>query len=127
MLFLLCLKKKTKKNNQQQQLEITGTKLYVPVVTSSTQDNAMLEQSKSAFKRIINWNKYQSKLPTEIQNQYLDFSFNPSFQGVNRLFVFSFENEYDRRARTGYFLPKVNKRLQCYDRRKKLFLSTNKK
>ena len=121
MLFLLCLKKKTKKNNQQQQLEITGTKLYVPVVTSSTQDNAMLEQSKSAFKSVINWNKYQSKLPTEIQNQYLDFSFNPSFQGVNRLFVFSFENEYDRRARTGYSLPKVNKRLQCYDRRKKTF------
>ena len=32
---------------------------------------------------------------------------NPSFQGVNRLFVLSFENEEDRKASTGYYLPKV--------------------
>ena len=38
---------------------IAGTKLYVPVVTLSTQDNAkMLEQLKSGFKRTINWKKY---------------------------------------------------------------------
>ena len=37
---------------------ITDTKLYVPVVTLSTQDNAkLLQQLKSGFKRIINWNK----------------------------------------------------------------------
>ena len=36
--------------------EITETKLYVPVVTLSTQDNAkLLQQLKSGFKRIINW------------------------------------------------------------------------
>ena len=41
---------------------ITDTKLYVPVVTLSTQDNAkLLEQLKSGFKRVINWNKYLSK------------------------------------------------------------------
>ena len=41
---------------------ITGTKIYVPVVTLSTQDNIkMLEQLKSGFKRSINWDKYQSK------------------------------------------------------------------
>ena len=40
---------------------ITETKLYVPVVTLSTQDNAkLLQQLKSGFKRIINWNKYES-------------------------------------------------------------------
>ena len=40
---------------------ITDTKLYVPVVTLSTQDNAkLLQQLKSAFKIAINWNKYQS-------------------------------------------------------------------
>ena len=34
---------------------ITDTKLYVPVVTLSTQDNAkLLEQLKSGFKRTIN-------------------------------------------------------------------------
>ena len=38
---------------------ITETKLYVPVVTSSAQDNAkLLQPLKSGFKRTINWNKY---------------------------------------------------------------------
>ena len=41
---------------------IKDTKLYVPAVTLSTQDNAkLLPQLKSGFKRIINWNKYLSK------------------------------------------------------------------
>ena len=39
---------------------ITETKLYVPVVTLSTEDNAkLLQQLKSNFKRKINWNKYE--------------------------------------------------------------------
>ena len=39
---------------------ITDTKLYVPVVTLSSQDYAkLLEQLKSGFKRTINWNIYQ--------------------------------------------------------------------
>ena len=39
---------------------ITETKLYVPVVTLSTQDNAkLLKQLKSGFKRTINWSKYE--------------------------------------------------------------------
>ena len=41
----------------------TDTKLYVPVVTLSTQDNAkLLQQLKSDFEKTINWNKYQSKV-----------------------------------------------------------------
>ena len=41
---------------------VTDTKHYVPVVTSSTQDNAkLLQQLKSGFKRAINWNKYNQK------------------------------------------------------------------
>ena len=48
---------------------ITETKLYVPVVTLSTQDNAkLLQQLKSGFKRTINWNKYQSDPKTYAQN-----------------------------------------------------------
>ena len=44
-------------------LHLTETKLYVPLVTLSTQDNAkLLTQLKSGFKRTINWNKYLSKL-----------------------------------------------------------------
>ena len=31
----------------------------------------------------------------------------PSFQGVNRLFVLSFESEDDRRSHSNYYLPKV--------------------
>ena len=75
-------------------LLITDTKLYVPVLTLLTQDNTkLLEILKSSFKRTINRNKYQSKKSTERPNQYLYYLIDPSFQGVNRLFVLSFKNE----------------------------------
>ena len=46
---------------------ITETKLYIPVVTLSTQDTAKLHQQlKSGFKRTINWNKYQLSIKTDI-------------------------------------------------------------
>ena len=68
---------------------MTDTKLYVPVVTLLTHNNAKLRQQlKSGFKRTINWNKYQTKVSPERQNQYLDFLIDPSLQGVNRLFVY---------------------------------------
>ena len=87
---------------------ITETKLYVPIVSLSTQDNAkLLQQLKSGFKRTINWNKYESSVKTFAQNRYLNYSINPSFQGVNRLFVLSFENENDRTSHLTYYLPKV--------------------
>ena len=48
---------------------LTDTKLYVPVVTLPTQDNAkLLQQLKSGFKRTINWNKYQSKGTVQQKN-----------------------------------------------------------
>ena len=38
---------------------ITDTKLYIPVVTLSKQDNAkFLQQLKFGYKRTSNWNKY---------------------------------------------------------------------
>ena len=46
-------------------------------------------------------------MPTEIQNWYLDYLIDPSFQGVNRLFALSLEKEYDRKVYKGYYLPKV--------------------
>ena len=86
----------------------TETKLYVPVVTLSTDDNAkLLQQLKSNFKRKINWNKYESSANTFAQNRYLDYLINSSFQGVNRFFVLSFENEDDRATHSLYYLPKV--------------------
>ena len=55
----------------------TDTKLYVPVVILSTQDNAkLLEQLKSGFKRTFTWNKYESKLSVQAPNPYLDFLIN---------------------------------------------------
>ena len=52
---------------------IADTKVYVPVVILSTQDNVkLLQQLKSGFKGTINLNKYQSKVSRQAPNQYLD-------------------------------------------------------
>ena len=72
--------------NQSATSAITDTKPYVPVITFLTQDNVkLLDRLKSGFKRKINWNKHQSKLTIEAQNQYLDYLIDPSLNGVNRL------------------------------------------
>ena len=53
-----CVIVSARNANQAATFEITDTKLYVPVVTLSTQENAkLLQQLKSGFKRVINWNK----------------------------------------------------------------------
>ena len=80
--------------NQAATFAMTDTKLYVPVVTLSTQENAkLLQQLKSGFKIVINWNKYLSKPELLAQNPNLNHLVEPSFQGVNRLFVLAFEND----------------------------------
>ena len=87
---------------------ITDTKLYVPVVTLSTQENTkFLQQLKSGFKRVINWNKYLSKSELLVQNANLNLLIEPSFQGVNRFFVLAFENDDDRTSSDEYSLPTV--------------------
>ena len=92
----------------EEKFAITETKLYVPVVTLSTKDNEkLLQQLKSGFKKTIIWNKYESSVKTFAQNKYLNYLINPSFQGVNKLFVLSFENENDRTSHSTYYLPKV--------------------
>ena len=67
----------------------------------------MFQQLKTGFKRTINWNNYESSVKTFARNRYLNYLINPSFQGVNRLFVLSFENENDRTSYSTYYLPKV--------------------
>ena len=92
--------------NQGAIFSITDKKLYVPIVTLSTQDNVkLLEQLKSGFKRTVNWNKYQAEVSTEEVNQYLDFLIDPSFQGVNRLFVLLFEDVAQRTSNKQPYLP----------------------
>ena len=90
---------------------ITDAKLFVPVVTLSTQDNVkLLQQLKSGFERTINWNKYQSDPNTYVQKRYLNHLVDPSFQGVNRLFVLSFETENRRTSHSNRNLPKVERK-----------------
>ena len=90
-------------------LAIIDTKLYVTVLTliNSRYSAKLLQLLKSDFKRTVNWNKYQSKVLMERQNQNLDYLVDPSFQRVDRLFVLSFEDNAHRTRDTGYFLPKV--------------------
>ena len=95
----------TSVTNQVATFEITETKLYVPVITLSTQDNAkLLPQLKSRFKRIINWNKYLAK-PELRQNPNLNYLVETSFQGVNRLLVLVLENNMQRTSSKRYYLP----------------------
>ena len=87
---------------------ITDTKLYVRVVPLSTQENTkFLQQLISGFKRVINWNKYLSKPELLAQNPNLNHLVEPSFQGVNRLFVLAFEDDAQRTAHDSYYLPIV--------------------
>ena len=60
-----------------------------------------MQQLKSGFKCTINWNKYAPKTTTQNDpSQYFNFLIEPSFQGVNRLFVLTF-NAND--GRLGHF------------------------
>ena len=111
---LTCVLVATRVNNQNAKFAIANTKLYVPVVTLSTQENTKFRQQlKSGFKRIINWNKYLSKPELLARNPNLNHLVEPSFQGVNRLFVLAFENDDDRKSSDEYYLPTVE--IKDYD------------
>ena len=100
--------------NQNAIFAITDTKLYIPVVTLSTQENTkFLQQLKSGFKRVINWNKYLSKPELLAQNPNLNHLIEASFQGLNSLFVLAFENGDDRTSDEKYYLPTVE--IKDYD------------
>ena len=80
--------------NQGAIFTITQTKLYVPVITSSTQANSkLLTQLKSDFKKTIHWNRYLSKPELLTQNPNLNHLVDHNFQLINRLFVLAFEND----------------------------------
>ena len=103
-----CVLTYTEIVNQVPIFTITETNLYVPVVTISIQDNAkLLLQSKSGFKRTISWNKYLAKPELLPQNANLKNLIQPSFQGVNRLFVLVFEDDDQRISNKRYYNPNV--------------------
>ena len=88
--------------------ELTDCKLYVPVVTLSAEnDNKLLEQLKSGFRKSIKWNKYMSQMSNPNKNNNLDYLIDFTFSNVNRLFVLSFENEDDRTSYYKYYVPSV--------------------
>ena len=88
--------------------KITDYKLYVPVVTLSAEnDNKLLEQLKTGFKRTIKWDKYISEMSNQSKNNNLNYLIDPTFTNVNRLFPLSFENENDRTSFSKYYVPKV--------------------
>ena len=88
--------------------KITDCKLYVPVVTLSAEnDNKLLEQLKTGFKRTIKWNKYRSEMSNQTKNNNLYYLIDPTFANVNRLFVLSFENEEDRTSFSKYYVFEI--------------------
>ena len=104
----ICFIVSTNNANHNATFTITNTKIYVSVVTLSTQENSkLLQQLKSGFKKVINWNKYLSKPELLLQNPNLNDLVEPSFQGVNRLFVLAFENDNQRISTRRYHLPIV--------------------
>ena len=65
---------------------ISDTKLYVPVVTLSKEDNKdFVERQKKVFQKSIYWNEYKTKEINEDAdaNVFKYINLDPSFQGVS--------------------------------------------
>ena len=53
--------------------EIKDTKLYVSVVTLSTQDdNKLFQKLKMGLKKTIKWNKYRPEMSNQVKNDNLN-------------------------------------------------------
>ena len=56
-------------NPTNETFKIKDTKLHVPVVTFSAEnDSKLLEQLKTRLKRTIKWNKYRSEMSNQTKN-----------------------------------------------------------
>ena len=93
---------------------INDTKMYVPVVTLSKEDNKdFIEQQNKGFQRSIYWNEYKTKQINENAdaNVFKYINLDPSFQGVNRLFVMAYNRANGQPTRNGqqkYYLPRID-------------------
>ena len=93
---------------------INDTKMYVPVVTLSKEDNKdFIEQQNKGFQRSIYWNDYKTKEINEnaAANVFKYINLDPSFQGVNRLFVMAYNRANGQPSRNGqrkYYLPRID-------------------
>ena len=83
---------------------INDTKLYVPVVTLSVEDNKdFIEQQNKGFQRSIYWKEYKTKEINEDAdaNVFKYINLDPSFQGVNKLFVMAYNKANGQPTRNG--------------------------
>ena len=96
---------------------INDTKMYVPVVTLSKEDNKdFTEQQNKGFQRSIYWNEYKTKglvIEDADANNFKYISLDLSFQGVNRLFVMAYnklaaanDDQFNRNSKRVYYLPR---------------------
>ena len=93
---------------------INDTKLYVQVVTLSKEDNKdFIEQQNKGFQRSIYSNEYKTKEINEDAdaNVFKYINLDPSFQGVNRLFVMAYnrvDGQPTRNGQTKYYLSRIS-------------------
>ena len=66
-----------------------------------------MPQLKNDFRRTITWNKYLVK--PELLAQYINLNhlIDPSFQGVNRLFVLTYEDDAQKTSNKSYYIPNI--------------------
>ena len=88
--------------------------MYVPVVTLSKEDNKdFIEQQRKGFQRSIYCNEYKTKEINEDTdaNVFKYINLDPSFQGVNRLFVMAYNRANCHPTRNGqqkYYLQRID-------------------
>ena len=95
--------------NENATFTITDSKLYVPVVTLSIEDDATLTKLlNDGFKRSVYWNKYKV-IPNKAynQNNYIRELLDASYQGVKRLFVLAYDDQATADMNGKYFLPRI--------------------
>ena len=85
-----------------QHFKINDTKLFVPVVTLSAQENINFLNNQNL---ILKEQLIGIKIQLKQQNRYLDYLIDLSFQGVNRLFVLAFEDDNAQESPKQYYLP----------------------
>ena len=84
---------------------IADCKLYVPVVTFSTEnENKLLEQQKTGFSLIVEWPKYRCQISNQTANNKLNYLIDPTFLNIHRLYILAFGPTLE-----------INKRLQSSD------------
>ena len=80
----------------------------------SKEDNKdFIDQQNKGFQRCIYWNEYKTKVQTENANAnvFKYINLDPSFQGVNRLFLMAYNRENGQPTKNGrrkYCLPRID-------------------